>query len=194
MASPKSERPFEADDLEDICRKRSEEYQNLKASYETWCVDQQQKLQAETEELGDELRQLKKRFTDMELAYARATEELEQLLSRPWAQRDGSPDIEELFAEGDRRNAELRRIAAIRDSPGEDKKAILREIEKIQNKLEGLPAAYDLIRKKETRGLREKLEQLWQRQSQPDFSATVSQSTRLPASSTDWSSVAAGIS
>lgn len=180
MASAGSELPFEADDLEDMCQRRSEEYQSLKASYETWCVDQQQKLQAETKELEDELRQLKKRSTDMELAHMRATEELEQLLSRPWAQRDGSPDIEELFAEGDRRNTELRRIAAIRDRPGEDKKTNLREIEKVQNRLEGLPAAYDLIRKEETRGLKDKLEQLWQRKSQPDFLATVSQSARLP--------------
>lgn len=57
----------------------------------------------------------------MELEDVRATEELDQLLSRPWAQRDGSPDIEELFAEGDNRDTELHCIAANRDRAGEYK-------------------------------------------------------------------------
>lgn len=48
MASAERQRLFEAGDLEDMCKKRSEEYQSLKASYETWCADQQQKLQGET--------------------------------------------------------------------------------------------------------------------------------------------------
>lgn len=104
----------------------------------------------------------------MGLDNSRATEELGQLLSRPWMQRDGSPDIDELFAEADRWNSDLRRIRADRDRPGEKKEAILRDIEKTRNKLEGLPAAYALIRKEETRRLKEQLKDLWHRHNQQD--------------------------
>ncbi|KAG6363519.1 hypothetical protein INS49_008620 [Diaporthe citri] len=172
MANAEREHLFGADKLEDMCKKRSEEYQRIKANHEAWCVDQQQKQQMETEELEDELRQLKKHLSDVELEDSRATEKLGQLLSRPWMHREGSPDIEALFAEADRWNSDLCRIRADRDRPGEKKDAIVRDIEKVQNKLEGLPAAYALIRKEETRRLREQLEDLWHRQNQPDSLTT----------------------
>lgn len=185
MANAERGQLFRADKLEDMCEKRSEEYRIIKANYETWCVDQQQKLQTETEELENELRQLKENLSDLELGDLRATEELNQLLSRPWMHRDDSPDIEELFAEADRFNSELRRIRANRNRPDEHNQAILSNIEKLQNKLEGLPEAYALTRKEETRRLREQLEGLWQPSSQPDSSIPVSQSTWLPDPSTD---------
>lgn len=189
MAKADRETVLGADELEDVCKKRSEEHQSIKANYEKWCADQQQKLQTETGKLEGELRQLKKSLADVELEDARAAEELGRLLSRPWMQQEGSPDIDDLFAEADRWNTELRRIRATRDRPGENKTAIQREIEKVQNKLEGLPAQYTLRRIRETLRVREQLEDLWQRQSQPGASTTVSQSRWLPASSADRSSL-----
>lgn len=185
MANAERERLFTTDELEDMCKKRSGEYRNIKTNYETWCVDQQRELQAETEELENELRQLKKNLSDLEPKEVRATKELSQLLSRPGMHRDGSPDIEELFAEADRFDWDFSRIRANRDRPEEHKQAILGDIEKLQNKLEGLPAAYALTRKEETRRLRKELEDLWQPSSQSDVSTTVSQGTWLPAPSTD---------
>lgn len=176
MANAEREYLIRAERLEDMCEKRSEEYQRIKANYEAWYADQQRKLQMETAELEDELVQLKKHLSDVELDNSRATEELGQLLSRPWMQRDGSPDIDELFAEADRWNSDLRCIRADRDRPGEKKEAILRDIEKTQNKLGGLPAAYALIRKEETRRLKEQLRDLWHRHNQQDRVIAVSQS------------------
>lgn len=172
MANAQRENLFEAGKLEDMCKKRSEEYQGIKANYEAWCVDQQQNLQTEREELEDELRQLKKNLSDVEQGDSRASEELGKLLSRPWMHREDSPDIEELFAEADRWNSDLRRIRADRDRPSVNKQAIVRDIEKIQNKLEGLPAKYALIRKEETQRLKEQLEDLWRRQNQ-SYSLTI---------------------
>lgn len=160
MANAERELLVGADKLEDMCMKRSEQYQRIKANHEAWCVDRQQKQQMEREELEDELRQLKKRLSDVEQEDLRASEELGRLLSRPRMHRDGSPDIEELFAETDKWYSDLRRIRAERDRLGENKEAIVREIEKIQSKLEGLPAAYGLIHKEETRRLGEQLEDL----------------------------------
>ncbi|KAL2275894.1 hypothetical protein FJTKL_01449 [Diaporthe vaccinii] len=160
MANAERELLVGADKLEDMCMKRSEQYQRIKANHEAWCVDRQQKQQMEGEELEDELRQLKKRLSDVEQEDLRASEELGRLLSRPRMHRDGSPDIEELFAEADKWHSDLRRIRADRDRLGENKEAIVREIEKIQSKLESLPAAYGLIHKEETRRLGEQLEDL----------------------------------
>lgn len=185
MASAERERLFRADKLEDMCEKRSEEYQSIRANYEAWCVSQHQRLQTETEELEDELIRLKKHLSDADLEDSKATEELKQHLSRPPMHRDGSPDIEELFAKGDKWHSELRRIRADCNRPRDDKNAILRDIEKVQNKLEGLPLAYALLQKEETRRTREQLEGLWQQQSQSDSLTTVSQSTLLLAPSTD---------
>lgn len=160
MANAQRENLSGADKLEDMCKKRSEEYQGIKANYEALRVDQQQKQQTEREELEDKLRQLKKDLSDVEQEDLRASEELEQLLSRPKVHRDGSADIEELIAEADRWHSDLRRIRADRDRLGENKETILRDIEKIQNKLEGLPAAYAQFHKEETRRLGEQLEEL----------------------------------
>lgn len=164
---------FEVDGFEDMWKPRTKELQSQKSSHKKLPFDQQQGLQAEREELEDDLRQLRKRFADMELADVRAATELKQLLSRPLTNRDGSPDIEELFAEANRRDIELRRIKAKRNRPGQDKKAILHEIEKIQTKLEDLGGPYALVRK-DTRRMGEKLEQSYERQSQPDYSCSVS--------------------
>lgn len=180
MASRQSVQIFGADELEDMCKKGSEEYQTIKAKYQPWRVDQQQKMQIETQELEGELGRLKKCLTDAELKEERATQELTQLLSRPWLQRDGTPDIDELLDKADRRNMELRRLREKRDRAGGDKKTILRQIETIQNKLQGLPQAYAVIKKDETRRLREQLEDLWQRSSQPDSFTNVSKSAWIP--------------
>lgn len=192
MESPQAGQIFGADELEDMCKKGSEEYQTIKAKYQQSCVDQQQKMQVETEELEGELGRLKKCLTDAELEEERATEELRQLLSRPWLQRDGTPDIDELLDKADRRNMELRRLRENRDRAGVEKKTTLRQIETIQNKLQGLPQAYAVIKKEETRRLREQLEDLWQRSSRPDSFINVSQSTWIPVPSTDRSSLTPG--
>lgn len=176
MADVERQQLFTADELEDMCKKRSEGYQSIKANYEAWRGNQQQKLQVETRELENELRQLKNDLADMELEDLRACEEFGELLSRPWTPGDDSSGIEEIFAEADRWNTELCRIKANRDRPVEDEKTVLLNIEKIQDKLEGLPAAYALIQEEETRRLREQLEGLWQRKSQPESSTTVSRS------------------
>lgn len=165
---------FEVDGLEDIQKKRTMEIQNPKSNNKAWPAYQQQESQAEREELEDELRQLRERFADMELADVRAAVELKQLLSRPLTNRDGSPDIEELFAEASRREVELRRIKADRERPGQDKKTILHEIKKIQIKLQGLEGPYTLVRKEETQRPGDKLQQLNERKSQPDDSGSVS--------------------
>ncbi|KAK7741356.1 hypothetical protein SLS63_000909 [Diaporthe eres] len=160
MANAQRENLFGADKLEDMCKKTSEDYQGIKANYEAWCVDQKQKQQTEREELEDGLRQLKNHLSDVEQEDLRASEELRKLLSRPRMHRDGSPDVGELFAEADKWHSDLRRIRADRDRLGENKEAIVREIEKIQNKLGGLPAAYALVHKEETRRLGDQLEDL----------------------------------
>lgn len=160
MANAQHENLFGADKLEDMCKKTSEDYQGIKANYEAWCVDQKQKQQTEREELEDGLRQLKNHLSDVEQEDLRASEELRKLLGRPRMHRDGSPDVGELFAEADKWHSDLRRIRADRDRLGENKEAIVRDIEKIQNKLGGLPAAYALVHKEETRRLGDQLEDL----------------------------------
>lgn len=185
MATSEREKFFRANEIEDMCKKRSEEYKCIKASWEAWCLDQQRKRDTEEEKLGKELDQLRVALDDAEREDSRATEELGQLLSRPLMHRDDSPDIEELFAETDRWHSDLRRIRANRDHPEENKKTIMSNIEEIQNKLKGLPAAYDLVWKEEARRVRKQLAEIWQPTSQPDSSTTVSQSTWLPISSTD---------
>lgn len=185
MDTSEREKLFRANGIEDMCKKRSEEYHHIKASWEAWCVDQQLKRDTDEEKLEKELEHLRAALDDAEQEDSRATEELGQLLSRPLMHRDDSPDIEELFAETDRWHSDLRRIRANRDHPGQNKQTIMSNIEEIQNKIKGLPAAYDSVWKEEARRVRKQLAELWQPQSQPDSSTTVSQSTWLPISSTD---------
>lgn len=187
MATSERENFFRANEMEDMCKKRSEEYKRIKASWEAWCLDQQLKRDTEEEKLEKELGQLRAALDDVEQEDSRATEELGQLLSRPLMHRDDSPDIEELFAETDRWHSDLRRIRANRDHPGENKKTIMSNIDEIQNKLKDLTAAYDSVWKEEARRVRKQLAELWQPQSQPDSSTAVRQSTWLPISSTDMS-------
>lgn len=185
METSEREKLFRANEIEDICKKRSQEYQHIKASWEAWCVDQKLKRDTEGKKLEKELEQLRAALDDTQQEDSRANEELGQLLSRPLMHRDDSPDIEELFAETDRWHSDLRRIRANRDHPGKNKQIIMSNIEEIQNKLKGLTAAYDSVCKEEARRVRKQLAELWQPQSQPDSSTTVSQSTWLPISSTD---------
>lgn len=185
METSEREKLFRANGIEDMCKKRSEEYHHIKASWEAWCVDQQLKRDTDEEKLEKELEHLRAALDDAEQEDSRATEELGQLLSRPLMHRDDSPDIEELFAETDRWHSDLRRIRANRDHPGQNKQTIMSNIEEIQNKIRGLPAAYDSVWKEEARRVRKQLAEIWQPQSQPDSSTTVSQSTWLPIPSTD---------
>ena len=110
METSERERFFRTNEIEDMCKKRSEEYQRIKARWEAWCVDQQLKRDTEEEKLEKELEQLRVALDDTQQEDSRANEELGQLLSRPLMHRDDSPDIEELFAETDRWHSDLRRI------------------------------------------------------------------------------------
>lgn len=185
METSEREKLFRANEIEDICKKRGQEYQHIKASWEAWCVDQKLKRDPEEKRLEKELEQLRATLDDTQQEDSRANKELGQLLSRPLMHRDDSPDIEELFAETDKWHSDLRRIRASRDHPGENKQTIMSNIEEIQNKLKGLTAAYDSVWKQEARRVRKQLAELWQPQSQADSSTIVSQSTWIPNSSTD---------